>query len=120
MNRKYYIIEIVLIIGLTFIFSILNIRICPFFYIFNIPCPGCGLTRSITFLLKGNINESIKYNILGLPLIVCCIIYILFFIFSKEYLINEFLISKKNLIIIIVIIIFIIVQLINIFNPRLY
>lgn len=120
MNRNNYIIEIALILGLTFIFSILNIRICPFFYLFNIPCPGCGLTRSITFLLKGNIIESIKYNILGIPLVVCCTIYFIFSILKREYLIDRFLINRKKLIIIIIIITFIIVQLINIFNPRLY
>ena len=120
MNKKLYIVEIVILLGLTFIFSILNIRICPFFYFFKVPCPGCGLTRSIHSLFKGNIISSFKYNILGIPLVIYCIIYFTFSIFNKEYFIDEFLRRNKKLIIIIAILIIIVVEIINIYNPRLY
>lgn len=120
MNKKNYIVEIVILLGLTFIFSILNIRICPFFYLFKIPCPGCGLTRSIRSLLNGDIIGSFKYNIIGIPLVVCSIIYFIFFIFKKEYLIDNFLRKNKMLVIIIAIFIMIVAEIINIYNPKLY
>jgi hypothetical protein len=36
-------------------------------------CPGCGLGRSITNLLHGNVLESIKLHWLGIPalLLIC-------------------------------------------------
>jgi hypothetical protein len=35
---------------------------CPFLQISGIPCPGCGLTRAITLLLKGNLHASLTYH----------------------------------------------------------
>ena len=35
---------------------------CPFKIIFNIDCPGCGLTRATIALLKGDISKSLHYN----------------------------------------------------------
>lgn len=35
---------------------------CIFRILFNIECPGCGLTRAFYSLLKGNIRESLHYN----------------------------------------------------------
>ena len=39
---------------------------CIFKYITTIPCPSCGVTRSIILLLDGRILDSIKLNPLGL------------------------------------------------------
>lgn len=40
--------------------------ICYFKNITNLPCPSCGATRSIISLSKGNFNESVITNPLGL------------------------------------------------------
>ena len=37
-------------------------KTCPINILFNIDCPGCGLTRATIALLKGNIRESFTYN----------------------------------------------------------
>jgi hypothetical protein len=33
--------------------------------LFGVPCPGCGMTRSFTFLAHGNLFESIRMNPMG-------------------------------------------------------
>lgn len=53
---------------------------CIFKRIFNICCPGCGLTRSFRCILNFDFIEAIKYNILGIPLFICFIIFIVMLI----------------------------------------
>ena len=53
---------------------------CIFKKIFNISCPACGLTRSITALLKLDIISSFKYNIFGPILFIVTIIFMLLFV----------------------------------------
>jgi len=39
---------------------------CPVHALFGVPCPGCGLTRSILCLLKGDWRESLSYHPFGI------------------------------------------------------
>lgn len=119
-NKNNFLFDIIVLIGLLIIFSYFDIRICPFFYFFKIPCPGCGLSRSVICLLNFDLVSSLKYNILGIPLIICCFIYFLLIIFNKSDLMNKFVIKNKIFIILVAIIILIIVEFININNPLLY
>ena len=43
---------------------------CPLHATTGIPCPGCGLTRSVTSLLHGHIGESLAWHPLGPMLLV--------------------------------------------------
>ena len=63
--KKNSFFTILIVIGIVLVLSIFSIRFCPFFYFFNIPCPGCGLTRAFICLLHGNIIQSLHYNIFG-------------------------------------------------------
>lgn len=36
---------------------------CVFLEIFGIPCPGCGMTRAFLSLLRLDILDAIKYNV---------------------------------------------------------
>ena len=47
---------------------------CVFKSMLGISCPGCGMTRAIHEILHFNFFQSIKYNILALPLVVLGII----------------------------------------------
>lgn len=35
---------------------------CPFFRVTGIPCPGCGLTRAVILLLKGDVLASLRFH----------------------------------------------------------
>ena len=111
---------ILMTIGLAFILSIFDIRFCPFFNIFKIPCPACGLTRAFTFIIQFKFIESLKYNVLALPLVFFSFIYVILLITKRIDLLYSFLNKYKKILIVITIIIMLIVWLININNPRLY
>jgi len=35
---------------------------CPFFRLTGVPCPGCGLTRACSALLRGDVQTAIKFH----------------------------------------------------------
>jgi len=35
---------------------------CPFLQVTGIPCPGCGLTRAMVLLLKGDLRASLRFH----------------------------------------------------------
>src|SRR5438874_5405421 len=45
---------------------------CLFKAMFHIPCPGCGMTRSLEALWTANVGMSLRYHPLGLPLFAAC------------------------------------------------
>ena len=58
---------------------------CPMVIMSGFPCPGCGLTRSIRYLISGNIVQSLYINPMGIP-IVCILIYFFF---------NRYILGRK-------------------------
>jgi len=50
---------------------------CYFKFMFGINCPGCGLQRSIIFLLKGELWASVKMYPPLLPIIFTLVLYFL-------------------------------------------
>jgi hypothetical protein len=65
-----------LIIGVALIeegsyFQFLKNIPCIFQYSFGIECFGCGITRAIIFLLKGDLMSSINTNALAFPVLMC-------------------------------------------------
>lgn len=43
--------------------------LCPTKLLTGLPCPGCGITKSLIFLYQGNIEKSMHYHAFG-PLVV--------------------------------------------------
>lgn len=41
---------------------------CLFRRLTGIPCPGCGLTRALLCLLRGDIRGALAYNALAIPI----------------------------------------------------
>ena len=75
--------KIILLVFIFIIYFILvfkfNIYIpCLFHKITNLYCPGCGVTRMIISLLKGNLYQAFRYNML----IFILTPFLMFFIFD--------------------------------------
>lgn len=51
--------------------------LCPFLRFFHIPCPGCGLTKSIINFYHGEIQISIAYHHLGFFFVILCLLIII-------------------------------------------
>ena len=72
--------------------------LCPFKMLTGMPCPGCGITKSIIFLYKGDLIKSLSYHIFGPFVILFCIATITLLtvelLTQKEYL-NKLLYKSK-------------------------
>ncbi len=44
--------------------------LCPFMRLFHIPCPGCGFTKSMIHLYRGEPVISIHYHWWGIPFVL--------------------------------------------------
>lgn len=63
--------------------------ICPFLRFFNIPCFGCGITKSIIHLYNGEFAESFAYHYWTIPIVL--------FSFTMVCLLISDIITKKNI-----------------------
>ena len=91
LNRYYIVIILYFLLSILLkMHEIVDITIpCIFSYVFDIHCPGCGLTRSFIEILQLNFKKSFEYNILTLPIGVSMIYYVVIdFIDFRKQLIN--------------------------------
>ena len=49
---------------------------CPFYYLFNIPCPTCKMTRALISLCLLDFNGYVQYNSMALPTLIAVLIMI--------------------------------------------
>ncbi|MBR2901983.1 MAG: DUF2752 domain-containing protein [Clostridia bacterium] len=116
---KRNILIVLIVIGLALTLNFFSVRTCPFYVTFRIPCPGCGLTRAVSLILKGQIASSLKYSILPIPLLFAIVTYVLFYFVNRD-LLNKLVKKYEKAIIAFSVIIAIAVWIININNPLLY
>ena len=117
--KKRIINLIILLSGTLFIFIIVTWKFnveCLFKKMFHISCPGCGLTRSFRAILNLDFINAFKYNILGIPLFILCIIYTILLIkdiITGEGTANKWIIRIFSKYYILIICLFIISMVIN-------
>ena len=51
--------------------------VCLIRLLYHVPCPGCGLTRSMAAIWHGHLVLSFRYHPLGLPVFLVCILFVL-------------------------------------------
>jgi uncharacterized protein DUF2752 len=58
--------------------------VCPFFRLTGIPCPGCGLTRAVILLLKGDFRASLRFHAFAPIFLLAAVAFILVLILPKS------------------------------------
>lgn len=62
-NGKFYFLLFIVYFSLVYVvFKRLGIT-CIFLEIFGIPCPGCGMTRAVSCLMRFDFIGAARYNI---------------------------------------------------------
>ena len=92
---------------------------CLFKLIFDIPCPGCGMTRAFRQILKLNFKKAMYYNILSVPLLIVIIILIICLVkdfIKKENTVEKFIKNMDSKYYILVVILLIISEIVNIYH----
>ncbi|MEZ6139761.1 MAG: DUF2752 domain-containing protein [Zavarzinella sp.] len=49
---------------------------CTYKYLFNSPCPSCGMTTSFALFIRGDIANSLRANFIGTGLIILVLLII--------------------------------------------
>lgn len=105
MNKRWLgITAAFLILVIPFIMMLTNPNIetsrslCPFKMMTGLPCPACGLTKSMICFYRGDILKSLHYHIFGPLVIFFCTALILIFtteLFTKRRYFRKILYSRK-------------------------
>ncbi len=69
------------ILGIVLIYILMHMffdAFCPSVIVAGLPCPGCGMTRSIIFLFQGQVARSIYVHPMGI-VVVMTALYAAFF-----------------------------------------
>lgn len=78
------------ITGFLFLLALLDLYNCPIRFFYTIPCPGCGMTTAIKYILQGNLEAAVHSNLLILPFLsfafVLTSILLVDLFFKKRYL----------------------------------
>ncbi len=62
--------------------------LCPLKALTGMPCPSCGITKSMVYFYEGNLIKSIEYHIFGPAVIVFSLFVIVLFLVELK--------TKKN------------------------
>lgn len=56
--------------------------ICPHKLLTGLPCPGCGITRSLMSLYRGDVVQSVAYHAFGPAVLLACVVGIVVLIYE--------------------------------------
>lgn len=74
--------------------------ICLFKHVTGIPCPSCGITRSISLVFSGRFADALQMNPLGLiaaPVLIGLPIWLLTDAFRKKHTFFHYYVSAENI-----------------------
>ncbi len=95
--------EIRILMIIYFLFIILtfesNYSICFFYNVTKLPCPGCGITLAIQYLLKGDLVNAFKTHFFSVFIFIGIILIFLSYFYKNISLILEKLLDKKIILI---------------------
>lgn len=63
----------------TILVNVIFHAFCPMVIVTGLPCPGCGMTRSVFYLLTGRVTESIQIHPMG----IIVVMFFLYFFFNR-------------------------------------
>ena len=73
-KRTRAILLVVLLPALLLCLALLDVRsprsLCFSKSVLGVSCPGCGLTRSMSAALHGDLTASVRFHALGVPILV--------------------------------------------------
>ena len=72
--------------------------LCPFKMATGFPCPGCGITKSLIFLYKGDLAKSLYNHVFGPLAVLACVLAIIVLtaeIATKKTYFNKILFNKR-------------------------
>ncbi len=94
-------IKILMLLYLLFIlFGDSEYSFCYFYNLTHLPCPGCGLTRAIRYLLNGEFLLALKYHFFSFFVFFVISLVLLSFVVKKIDFYLELILKQKFLIII--------------------
>lgn len=80
---------------------------CMLYKLTGIKCPGCGMTRSVHYLVNGNVKQALWYNLMLIPIIIL-VIYALYrylrYLIKGEEIINKTLENSLKIFLVILLI----------------
>lgn len=79
--KKFWPIPIILVV-IYFVLHKLEGAFCPSVIIFGLPCPGCGITRALLYVLKGQFAEAFYIN----PSVYLWLLFLLYIIVVRYVL----------------------------------
>ena len=118
-NRISKVIIISIFMILFYLFINHNLFECIFQKYLGIACPGCGLTRALRYLVKFDLINAFRMNILSIPLFILIMIVLVMLIIdiiknkknTERFIVNFW--SKCKYLVIILLIISMIVNNLN-------
>ena len=67
---------LMLLVGIILPSSGMGIPLCVFKHLFSLPCPGCGLMRSVSSVLHGDFLKSWGYHPLGIFFVAAAVLFV--------------------------------------------
>ncbi|MBT4692037.1 MAG: DUF2752 domain-containing protein [Planctomycetaceae bacterium] len=83
-RKAQVIVLIVLVIAIALPSNGMGMPLCMFKRLFSLPCPGCGLTRSVSSILHGDFLKSWSYHPLGVFFVATALLFVFNLVMPRQ------------------------------------